>query len=142
MGSHAGIHEEHLPRLAHQTLGGSAKALGELYVAFAEDGFGAAHRVLVRRAVARANRLAAAREVPLDTVRAPAARPYQPLDGLALDRALATLTPALRSVFELMAVEGNSHREISAMLRIGVGASKVHLHRARKELRLLLGDGV
>lgn len=179
LGSDAGI-DERLPRMVHQILGGSTDALGELYVAFAEDAFGAAHRVLgsaadaedvtsevflgmsaalqsynhsstygfrrwlekitARRAAARANRLAAVREVPLDSVRGPAARPDRPIDRLALDRALATLTPALRSVFLLKAVEGYSHQEISAMLGIGVGASKVRLHRARKQLHALLGD--
>lgn len=180
LGSHAGL-DERLPRLVHQILCGSTDAMGELYVAFAEDVFHAAHGVLgsaadaeditseiflgmpaalqsydhtstygfrrwlekitVCRAAARANGLAATREVPLYSVRTPDARPDRPIDRLALERALATLTPALRSVFLLKAVEGYSHQEISAMLSIGVGASKVRLHRARRELHAILGDG-
>lgn len=99
-------------------------------------------KITVRRAAARANRPAAAREVSLDFVRVPAARPDRPIDRLALDRALATLSPSLRAVFNLKAVQGYSHREISAMLGIAVGASKVRLHRARSELRAILGDEV
>lgn len=180
MGSHAGL-DERLPRMVHQILCGSTDAMGELYVAFAEDVFHAAHGVLgsaadaedvtsevflgmsaalqsydhssaygfrrwletitVRRAAARANGFAATREVPLDSVRTPAARPDRPIDRLALDRALATLTPAVRRVFLLKAVEGYSHQEISGMLGIGVGASKVRLHRARKELHAILDGG-
>lgn len=94
--------------------------------------------ITVRRAVAYAKRLAAAREVPLDSVRAPSARPHHPIDRLALEQALATLSPALRAVFLYKVVDGYSHQEISAVLGISVGASKVRLHRARKELRSLL----
>lgn len=181
LASRAEVHEERVPLLVNQILGGSAEALGELYIAFAEDVFRAAHHVLgstpeaeditsdvflglaatlqsydhsstygfrrwletitARRAAARAHSLAAAREVPLDSVRAPADGPNRPIDRLALDHAVATLTPALRSVFLLKAVEGYSHQEISAMLGIGVGASKVRLHRARKKLHSLLSEG-
>jgi len=96
----------------------------------------------VSLAAGHARRLEATREVSLDSVRAPAARPDHPIDRIALERALVALTPALRTAFELKAVEGYSHREISAMLGIGVGASKVRLHRARKELYSLLADGI
>lgn len=98
-------------------------------------------KVTVRSAVAHPNRVEATREVPLDSVEVPAARPHQTIERLALAQALEALTPALRTVFWLKAVEGYSHREISAMLVISVAASKVRL-RARKELRVILGDGV
>lgn len=181
MAPRAEDHEDGLPLLLDQILSGNSEALGELYVAFAEDVLRAAHRVLgsaadaeditgevfvgmsaalqsynhgsiggfrrwlekitVRRVAAHANRRAAALEVPLDSVRAPAARWDRPIDRLALVGALATLPPALRTVFELKAVEGHSHQEISTLLGISVGASRVRLHRARRELRLSLGDG-
>lgn len=47
--------------------------------------------ITVRRAAAYATRLAAARVVPLDSVRAPSARPHHPIDRLALEQALATV---------------------------------------------------
>lgn len=181
MRSHAAIDEEHFPQLVHQVRSGSPEALGELYVAFAEEVFAAAHRILslvadaedvtgevflglsvtlgnydhtsiygfrrwlekitVRRAAAHANCPAAAREVPLNSVGTRAGRSDRPIDRLALEGALATLPPALRTVVELTAVEGYSHHEISAMLGIGVGASRVRLHRARKKLHSLLGAG-
>jgi RNA polymerase sigma-70 factor (ECF subfamily) len=98
-------------------------------------------KITVRSAVARANGVEATREVPLDSVGAPA-RPRQTIERLALAQALEALTPALRTVFWLKAVEGHSHCEISAMLGIDVAASRVRLHRARKELRSILGDAV
>lgn len=97
-------------------------------------------RITARFAVARANRVDVAREVPLDSFRAPAARPDRTIERLALARALDTLTPALRTAFLLKVVDGYSHQEISAMLGISVGASQVRLHRARGQLYLLLGD--
>jgi RNA polymerase sigma-70 factor (ECF subfamily) len=99
-------------------------------------------RSTVRRAAARANRIESRREVPLGSVPARAAGHVPTIERLALERALEGLNPALRTVFLLKAVEGHAHREISAMLGISVAASKVRLHRARKELRLVLGGEV
>lgn len=99
-------------------------------------------RSTVRLAAARADRIATTREVPLHSVPAPTTRPVSTIDRLALERALEGLTPALRMVFLLKVVEGYAHQEISAMLGISVAASQVRLHRARKELRVVLSDGV
>lgn len=90
-------------------------------------------------AAARANHIQTISEVPLYSVPAPAARPILTIDRLALERALEGLTPALRTVFLLKAVEGYAHREISAILGISVAASQVRLHRARQHLRSVLG---
>lgn len=140
------------PQLVHQILGGSSDALGELYdmpAALSSYDHGSTcgfvkwlERSTVRLAAARANRIESRREVPLDSVPAPAARRVPTIDRLALEQALEGLTPALRTVFLLKAADGCSHREISAILGISVAASKVRLHRARKELRLILGDGM
>lgn len=43
-----------------------------------------------------------------------------------------------RTVFNLFAIEGYSHREIAQMLNIPENTSKVYLHRARKILRQML----
>lgn len=96
-------------------------------------------RRTVRLAAARANHIQTISEVPLYSVPAPAARPVLTIDRLALERALEGLTPALRTVFMLKAVEGYAHCEISAILGISVAASQVRLHRARQHLRLVLG---
>lgn len=45
------------------------------------------------------------------------------------------LSPQYRMVFNLYAVEGHSHKEISDMLAISVGTSKSNLARARKVLQ-------
>lgn len=182
MSACARVHEERLPRLVREILGGSSDALAELYVACAAFVFEVAYRVLgsvpdaedvtghvfldmpaalrtydhdssrgflrwlerstVRLAVARADRIEARREVPLHAVPEPAAGRVPTIDGLALERALAGLTPALQTVFLLKEAEGYAHREISAMLGISVAASQVRLHRARRELRSALGDGI
>ena len=54
---------------------------------------------------------------------------------LTLETALARLPVSLRAVFVLREIEGYSHAEIGGILGIGVGASKVRLHRARRSLR-------
>lgn len=49
-----------------------------------------------------------------------------------------TLPPATKQVFELYAIEGFSHMEISKQVNISIGTSKWHLSTARKQLQLLL----
>jgi RNA polymerase sigma-70 factor (ECF subfamily) len=58
----------------------------------------------------------------------------------ALERALATLPDALRSVFVLKEVEGYSHSEIADLLGIRRGTSEVRLLRAIRRLRQELED--
>jgi RNA polymerase sigma-70 factor (ECF subfamily) len=43
-----------------------------------------------------------------------------------------------RTVFNLYAIEGYDHQEISDLLDISVGTSKSNLHRARQKLRAIL----
>lgn len=46
-----------------------------------------------------------------------------------------TLSPMSRTVFNLYAFEGYSHREISGMLEISEGTSQWHVNNARKNLQ-------
>jgi len=48
------------------------------------------------------------------------------------------LTPAYRTVFNLFAIDGYSHEEISDMLAISVGTSKSNLFKARQKLQDML----
>lgn len=48
------------------------------------------------------------------------------------------LNPAYRDVFNLFAIDGYSHEEISEMLNIPVGTSKSKLSRAREHLRQMI----
>ena len=60
------------------------------------------------------------------------------LENLAADDLLemiASLSPGYRTVFNLFAVEGYSHREISEKLQISEGTSKSQLARARNILQ-------
>ena len=52
---------------------------------------------------------------------------------------IQTLSPGYRLVFNLYAIEGYSHREISAMVGISEGASKSQLSRARAVLKEMVG---
>jgi RNA polymerase sigma-70 factor (ECF subfamily) len=52
-----------------------------------------------------------------------------------LEAAIARLPRGAREVFVLHDVEGYEHAEVAAALRIAVGTSKAHLHRARRLLR-------
>lgn len=60
------------------------------------------------------------------------------LSGLTCDELIGLireLTPKYRMVFNLYAIEGYSHQEISEMLGISVGTSKSNLSRARAILK-------
>lgn len=72
----------------------------------------------------------------LDPVRAGEAAAASP----QIEAALMELTSSIRAVVVLKDVYGWSHSEIAHHLEISVTASKVRLHRGRKELRQLL-DG-
>jgi RNA polymerase sigma factor (sigma-70 family) len=60
--------------------------------------------------------------------------------GIDLERAVASLPPRARAVLVLHDVEGWKHEEIATELGMAIGSSKAQLHRARKLLRVRLGD--
>ena len=60
------------------------------------------------------------------------------VDCIALDRALAQLSPGYRMVFVLHDIEGYEHEEIARMRGCSAGTSKSQLHKARMRLRRLL----
>jgi RNA polymerase sigma factor (sigma-70 family) len=60
--------------------------------------------------------------------------------GIDLERAVASLPPRARAVLVLHDVEGWKHEEIAIELRMAIGSSKAQLHRARRLLRVRLGD--
>ena len=69
---------------------------------------------------------------------ADAARDDRIFDNLTCDELVGlirTLTPKYRMVFNLYAIEGYSHQEISEELGISVGTSKSNLSRARAILQ-------
>lgn len=57
------------------------------------------------------------------------------LSNMELIDLIQKLSPAYRMVFNLYAIEGYSHKEISEQLNISVGTSKSNLARARKFLK-------
>lgn len=57
------------------------------------------------------------------------------IDADTLVRVVQELTPKYRVVFNLYAIEGMSHKEISKMLKISEGTSKSNLSRARAILQ-------
>lgn len=63
------------------------------------------------------------------------------IDRIALDEALAQLSPGYRAVFILHDMEGYEHHQISKILGCAVGTSKSQLHKARMKLRRLLRPG-
>lgn len=78
-------------------------------------------------------------ETPVQIVRGtenPRAMPV--VDKIALEKAIARLSPGYRSVFVLHDVEGYEHEEIAKMLGISSGTSKSQLHKARLNLRKLI----
>ncbi|MSS72390.1 MAG: RNA polymerase sigma factor [Candidatus Latescibacteria bacterium] len=61
--------------------------------------------------------------------------PGTPETGIDLERAIAALPPALRTVFVLHDVEGYPHQEIANLTGQTPATARVQLHRARKLLR-------
>lgn len=55
-----------------------------------------------------------------------------------LIKIIQTLPPSYRTVFNLFAIDGYTHEEISQQLGISVGTSKSNLFKARQKLRSLL----
>jgi len=64
------------------------------------------------------------------------------IDRLAIERAVASLAPGYRTVFNLHDVEGFEHGEIASMLNCTRGNTKSQLHKARRILRRTLKPSV
>ena len=94
-------------------------------------------RIVVRLALTR---LRAKRHIALDASTELAVVPADPVNRVAIERALGELPPALRAVLVLKEIEGFSHAEIASTLGISVAASEVRLHRALRRLRELLSE--
>jgi RNA polymerase sigma-70 factor (ECF subfamily) len=60
---------------------------------------------------------------------------YEDLSAQDLMKMIQELSPKYRMVFNLYAIEGYSHKEISALLKISEGTSKSNLSRARAILQ-------
>ncbi|MDE2081508.1 MAG: RNA polymerase sigma factor [Burkholderiales bacterium] len=60
-------------------------------------------------------------------------------ERLDLQRALARMSPALREVLLLVTVEEYTYAEVAALLAIPPGTVMSRLHRARGQLRALMG---
>jgi len=97
-----------------------------------------------RHARAEAHRLAEWAADP--TAAGPAsAEPEVTTDGTTpvcacLGRSLRTLPPALRGVFQRVAVRGSAISDVATELGVTPNAARVRLHRARKMLRQRLGS--
>ena len=86
-------------------------------------------------------RRARRKEVGLTLVPTAAGRPPDAgpeLSAIDVDRALVRLPDGYRTVLVLHDIEGLTHKEVAAMLRISVGTSKSQLSEARRALRRLL----
>jgi RNA polymerase sigma-70 factor (ECF subfamily) len=94
-------------------------------------------RIVVRLALSR---LRKKRHVPLEESADLAVVTADPVNRVAVQRALSELSPALRAVLVLKELEGFSHAEIASMLGISVSASEVRLHRALRQLRAALSE--
>jgi RNA polymerase sigma-70 factor (ECF subfamily) len=71
---------------------------------------------------------------------------YDTLTSRELVEVIQTLTPKYRMVFNLYAIEGYNHQEISEELGISVGTSKSNLSRARailqKRIKKIYGSAI
>ena len=120
----------------HDVFVGLPEALRGYEVRTSFDGW--LRRVAARTALMRLRRHGRRREEPLGIAHEPVQRSGDDVDRIALERAIAALPETLRSVFVLREIEGYAHADIAGLLGIGVAASEVRLHRAKRELRRIL----
>jgi RNA polymerase sigma factor (sigma-70 family) len=62
------------------------------------------------------------------------------MSALEILQLVRQLSPATQAVFNLYALEGYNHNEISAMMKISSGTSKWHLSEARKKLQKMINE--
>lgn len=60
---------------------------------------------------------------------------YEGFDSKIIMEAVQNLSPAYRTVFNLYAIEGFSHKEIAEKLNISIGTSKSNFSKARMNLK-------
>lgn len=63
-------------------------------------------------------------------------------DSEGIIKLIQNLAPATSKIFNLYAIDGYSHKEISEMLKISEGTSKWHLSEARRILREKIEAGI
>ena len=97
-------------------------------------------RVTARVALMRLRTRSRRREVMLNATLPADQRPAD-VESMALETAINALPDRLRSVLVLKEVEGYSHAEVSELLGISEGTSRVRLNRAMKRLRRMLENG-
>jgi len=61
-------------------------------------------------------------------------------DASDLESMIRSLPPVTQKVFNLFAVDGYSHKEISKMLNMSEGTSKWHVSSARKKLQEIINQ--
>jgi RNA polymerase sigma factor (sigma-70 family) len=80
----------------------------------------------------------------IETIQEPEADPdnqdYAGLEAADLIEIIRELPPKYRMVFNLYAIEGYSHKEISRMMNISEGTSKSNLSRSRNILQKRVGS--
>jgi RNA polymerase sigma factor (sigma-70 family) len=62
------------------------------------------------------------------------------LDAAEIETMVQQLPDVSRQVFNLYAIDGYSHKEISEWLGISVGTSKWHVSHARKQLKIMISQ--
>lgn len=131
--------EQDAEDVLHDLFVGLPEALGR----YEDRGvFGAwLRRVALRLALQRLRRRQRRREVDLEHAEPFARASAEALpDRLAVERALATLPEAMRTVVVLRELEGWNHKEIAEFLGIREGAVMTRHCRAMKRLRVVLED--
>jgi len=80
---------------------------------------------------------------PADTLAAPGPTPWQVAEGAEAARALAALfhglEPEVREILVLSDAESLSYEDIAELLEVPMGTVRSRLHRARAQVRRLLG---
>jgi len=97
-------------------------------------------RNVARTSISKDGRRAALAPLTLLEDEPPAPAASDPAVAGDVERAIEALAPMQQASFRLCEVEGFTSVEAAGMLGVSEGTVRTHLHRARKQLRAVLGD--
>lgn len=97
-------------------------------------------RIMVNNAIDYVRSRQTKETLPLDEAEAVPDNGLQKLEAKDVLTCIQQLPPKLRTIFNLFAVEGFSHREIAQMLQMNESSVRVYFFKAKKQLQELLKD--
>ena len=97
-------------------------------------------RIMVNNAIDYTRNRQAKETLPLDEADAVPDNGLQKLESKDILACIQRLSPTLRTIFNLHAIEGFPHKEIAEMLQMNESSERVYFFKAKKQLQEMLKD--